>query len=124
MSSSAARGQVEPLPALVAVSALVAALGVYAGAFHQVPTGTERPIAREALAHEVGSATRGGILDPRAIRAEPPRGYRMRTTVRVADRHWQAGPAPPDGAETATRTVLVATDEGERVGRIRVWVWR
>lgn len=127
MSSSAGRAQVEPLPALVAVSAFVAALGVYAMGFHQVPTGTDRHVERQALGRVVERASNAGVMDPAAIRDDgtsAPNGYEMATVVRAGGEHWRTGPAPPETAASATRTVLVATESGERVGRIRVWVWR
>ncbi|MFB6133035.1 MAG: hypothetical protein ABEJ44_06495 [Halanaeroarchaeum sp.] len=124
MFSSDSSAQVEPLPALVAVSALVAAIGVYAVAFHGVPTGGDRGVADRALAVEVEAASTAGLLDPTAVVETPPAGYEMAAVVRVEGTTWWSGPRPPDRASTATRPVLVKTAAGEEVGRIRVWVWR
>jgi len=124
VSSSAGRAQIEPLPALVAVSAFVAALGFYAVAFHGVPADTDRNVEGLALAHVVASASTGGVLVPDAIDPEPPHGYEMATVVRADGGVWRTGPRPPDGAPSATTTALVRTDSGEQVGRVRVWVWR
>lgn len=123
MFSSAGRGQVEPLPALVAVSAFVAALGLYAGAIPTVPN-ADRPVEGLTLSRTVEDATVGGVLDPARLDPEPPSGYRLAIVVRANGRTWRRGPTPPADAASATTTVLVATDAGESVGRIRVWVWR
>lgn len=124
MSSSGSRAQVEPLPALVAVGAFVAALALYAGAFHDLPGGADRPIERRALASVVESATEGGVLEPSAVTVEAPAGREMAVVVRVDGEAWRSGPTPPERASSATDTVLVRTVRGERVGRVRVWIWR
>ncbi|WP_259519262.1 hypothetical protein [Halanaeroarchaeum sp. HSR-CO] len=124
MSSSGSRAQVEPLPALVAVSAFVAALGVYAVAFHDVPTDTDRDVATQALAAVVESASTAGVLNPAAVPDDGPGGHEMAVVVRADGSEWNTGPEPPADARSATRQVLVGTDRGEQVGRIRVWVWR
>lgn len=124
MFSSVSRAQVEPLPALVAVSALVAAVGLYAVAFHDVPQGGERDVAERTLAAEVESASTAGVLDPTSVGDGGPNGYGTAVLVRADGDTWRTGPRPPDGAQTATTPVLVKTDAGEQVGRARVWVWR
>ena len=124
MSSSASRAQIEPLPALVAVSAFVAAVGLYSGAFATVPLDTDRDIEQRALASVVESASTAGVLSPEVIQNEPPNGYAMAVVVRADGTAWRTGPAPPDRASSATEPVLVRTDRGEQMGRIRVWVWR
>lgn len=124
MSSSASRAQVEPLPALVAVSAVVAALGLYAVAFHDVPMDSERDVEEQALSVVVESASTAGVLDPAKVPVDAPDGYEMAVVVRAdgIDRH--LGSSPPDDARSATTQVLVRTVRGEQVGRVRVWVWR
>lgn len=124
MSSSAGRGQVEPLPALVAVSAVVAAIGLYAVAFHQVPTGPDRHVERRALTRVVESGSAGGVFDPEAVDAPAPTGFQQAVLVRAGDERWRDGPTPPADAATATTTVVVAAPNADRVGRVRVWVWR
>ncbi|MFB6094006.1 MAG: hypothetical protein ABEJ77_03600 [Halanaeroarchaeum sp.] len=124
MSSSARRGQVDPIPALVAVSVLVAAIGVYATVFRSVPLDRDRPVAERVLSVTVAAATEAGVLDPQALAVDPPRGYAVAVVVRASDRTWRRGPSPPEGAETATAPVLVRTERGESVGRVRVWAWR
>lgn len=124
MSSSASRAQVEPLPALVAVSAFVAALGIYAVAVHDVPLDTDRDVETSALSAVVESASTAGVLEPDAVTADGPEGHEMAVVVRADGSEWESGPAPPDDAESATTQVLVKTESGEQVGRIRVWVWR
>ncbi|ALG81494.1 DUF7285 family protein [Halanaeroarchaeum sulfurireducens] len=121
---SRSRAQVEPLPALVAVSAFVAALGLYAVAFHDVPLGTERDVETQALSSVVEDSSTAGVLDPTAVMADAPRGHEMAVVVRADGSEWQTGPSPPTTARTATEQVLVRTASGEQVGRIRVWVWR
>lgn len=123
MFSLGDRAQIEPLPALVAVSAFVGALGLYAVAFHDVPTETDRPLETRALTAVVESASTAGVLDPAAVSHDPPTGHEMAVVVRASGSTWDSGPTPPDDAPSATKQVLVRTDRGERVGRIRVWVW-
>jgi hypothetical protein len=124
MSSSVSRAQIEPLPALVAVSAFVAAVGLYAGAFSAVPQDTDRNVEERALASVVESATTAGVLSPAAVQNDPPNGYEMAVVVRADGTVWRTGSAPPERAPSATEQVLVRTDRGEQMGRIRVWVWR
>jgi hypothetical protein len=108
----------------VAVSALVAGIAIYAGAFHDLPGGDDRPIERRALASVVETASDGGVIAPGAIDAAPPAGHEMSVVLRADGRTWRNGPRPPDRAPSATEPVLVRAPDGERVGRIRVWVWR
>ena len=124
MSSSVSRAQVEALPALVAVSALVAGIAIYAGVFHDLPGGDDRPIERRALASVVETASEGGVIAPGAIDTASPTGHQMAVVLRADGRTWHDGPRPPDRAPSVTEPVLVRTVDGERVGRIRVWVWR
>ncbi|MFW5903107.1 MAG: DUF7285 family protein [Halolamina sp.] len=124
MSSSVSRGQVEPLPALVAVSAFVFAIGLYAGAIPAAQPNDDSDVAERALASVVESASTAGLLSPESVQNEPPNGYEMSVVVRADGTAWRTGSVPPERAPSATQTVLVRTDRGERTGRIRVWVWR
>lgn len=124
MSSSASRAQIEPLPALVAVSAFVAAIGLYAGAFSTVPLDTDRDVEERALASVVESGSTAGVLSPETVQNEPPNGYEMAVVVRAGGAAWRTGSVPPERAPSTTEQVLVRTDRGEEMGRIRVWVWR
>lgn len=124
MSSSVRRGQVDPIPALVAVSVLIGAIGVYAIAFQSIPLDRDRPVTDRVLSVTVAASSEAGVLDPRSIEVEPPHGYEVAAVVRASGRTWRRGPSPPGRAETETAPVLVRTDRGESIGRIRVWVWR
>ncbi|MFB6135111.1 MAG: hypothetical protein ABEJ55_08995 [Halanaeroarchaeum sp.] len=124
MSSLANRGQIEPLPALVAVSAFVAALSLYAGVVQDVSIDADRRTEETALSATVESASRGGVLDPDAVKPIRPSGYQMRVVVSAGGREWKRGPTPPAGATTASTIALVRTERGESVGRVRIWMWQ
>ena len=129
MSRSSARAATEPLAALVAVFAVSAGLALYAGTLDDTlaGVGTERDVAGPTADAVERRVTTGGVVDPELVPNSLeaiPSGYEGSVTLR-AERQWSAGPTPPAGADTDTRTVSVALGPATvRRGRLRVAVWR
>lgn len=129
-SASDDRGQVDPLPALVAVAVVGLALTLYTGALGTVPSPNSDDDATAAVA--LGAVCErvcvGGRVDPDALAdglAAAPDGHRLRIVLLAGDEEWTAGPTPPGDATSAARTVTVRVGPGETVpGRLRVVVWR
>jgi hypothetical protein len=125
--SSARRGQVEPIPALVAVAILGSALSAYAVAFGAaLPAadhGSDR--ARPALDRATATLRVDGVVRPRRIsRAAATLPATANVTVRAGGRAWHAGPVPPANASVASRPVPVRVASGRILpGRVRVEVW-
>jgi hypothetical protein len=125
--SSARRGSVEPVAALVAVFAVCAGVSIYAGVLDDARPAAGRDVAEPTLrrVHDaVGDST---VADPDAVETaarEGPDGYRTNVTLRVAGRRWAAGPTPPTDSDGATRPVSVRLAPGRvRAGTLGVEVW-
>jgi hypothetical protein len=130
MSRSSGRGQVEPLPALVAVGAVCLGLSLYAGALDSQFPAPRGPDPRGALDAVHDHAAADGVVDPDALASAPaPEGRRLNVTLMAGERRWAVGPAPPGaspprGAGRAARRVSVRFGPGDvRPGRMRVVVW-
>lgn len=106
------RGQVQPLPALVAVLALTLALGAYADVTTSLPspTGPDGGPAVPALKRVEAAATTGALLDPTELdpTAAALDGYRVNVTLTTHGSHYAVGPSPRAAAETAETTVAVS----------------
>ena len=130
MSRSSARGQVEPIAALVCLLAVCIAVSTYATALAGMEYETERNVAAPTLDRVVDRLATGGVAVPdrtgRARRAGPT-GYRLNVTVAAAGERWHAGATPPGrrvDTDTAARTIGVRLAPGRiRPGRVRVEVW-
>jgi len=131
-SSSADRGQVDPLPALAAVAVVGLALALYAGSLGTLPdtadeADTPDGDATVALGAVCERLCVGGRVDPADLDdalAAAPDGHRLRIVLRADGEEWTAGPAPPADAAGAARTVTVRVGPAETVpGRLRVVVW-
>jgi len=124
------RGQVEPLPALVAVAVVGLALALYAGSLGALPApaseddGLDAEVALGAVCERVCV---GGRVDPARLDeglAAAPEGHRVRIVLRTDGEEWTAGPEPPADTPGAARTVTVRVGPAEtRPGRLRVVVW-
>ena len=133
-ASNANRGQLQPLPALVAVLVLTLALTAYADVTRSLPDRAEPTPAVPALKRIQANATTGAILEPDRLSpaASDLDGYRVNVTLRVGGHQQSVGPSPStdatgttatrDAIEASTR-VAVAWDDRVRPGVLRVEVW-
>jgi len=128
--SSARRGQVEPLAALVAVVAVVAGVSLYAGALADAHPDrpSSAPTVETAADRAVEAIAPAGVARPRRMSELPsvaPEGYRLNATLAAGDARWTVG--PPVTKRTASGTIRptsVRLAPGRiRPGRLRVVIW-
>lgn len=128
--SSARRGQVEPVVALVALAVVCAGLSLYAGvldgalvADDSPSASTARSVAERARAHLAPT----GVADPRrldGVSEAAPEGYRVNATLACRDGEWTVGPGRPSTAPRAVQRVSVRIAPGRvRPCRLAVGVW-
>lgn len=129
LHSSARRGQIEPLAAIVAVCALGAGLAVYGGVLGDalaVDRGRDR--AGPTLDRVASTSERAGVVRPGRLGAVAelgPANHELNVTLTTNDGRWAIGPRPPTTAGTATRRVSVRLSPGRiRPGRLTVRMWR
>ncbi|WP_418281244.1 DUF7285 family protein [Halorubrum sp. DTA98] len=126
------RGAVEPIAALVALVAVGAALGLYAGALGDAAPDRERNLATPTLDRVERAATVGGVVDPRRL-SHADLGSLPAATVELETRHetWRVrfgeraptADARSSGVDVASRSVTVRSSPGENVrGTLRVVV--
>lgn len=126
MFSSARRGQVEPLPALLALAVFGLSLSVYGTTLHGVTTDPQPTVDDSTVRQVVETVSEGTVVHPgrlSAVETSTPGGDHVSVVVRADGRAWETGPTPPDSASTTTRSVLVQTESGEVPGRLRVSTW-
>lgn len=130
---TATRGQLEPVPALVAVFVVSAALVAYVGALDAALARhrPDRNLAGRTLDAVSDHLRRGGAVRPErlsTVRRIAPEGRRLNATLAAAGRRWQAGkpvrdPTAP-AVERARRRVAVRIAPGRvRTGWLEVTVW-
>lgn len=135
--SSARRGQVEPVAALLALAVVCAALSLYAGVLGDALAVTDDS-SSDSTAESVADRARAylapaGVADPERlddVLGTAPDGYRLNATLTCRDvggetgREWTAGPTPPSTAERAVEPVSVRVALGRvRPCRLAVVVW-
>lgn len=121
MFSSACRGQVEPLPALLALAVFAIGLSLYGGTLEDVtlPTGPEVSDATMTQAH--GTVSEGSVVVPdRMDDLDGALPEDLAVVLRADGRTWNWGTPPDDPDQTRMRRVLVRTERGEVPGVLRV----
>ena len=124
MFSSARRGQVEPLPALLAVAAFAVALSLYGTTLESIPIGPEPTVPDATVTKTIDTLTEGTVVQPDRVPSLAGNVPEGTTVVVRADGHtWQYGPErdPGDGPSTVRR-VLVQRPDGAVPGIVRVSV--
>lgn len=125
MSRSSDRGQVEPLPALIAVAMVCGAVSLHAGVLDGRIAGLarEQPPVDRTLDRVHDRLWNGSAADPTRL-AIPPIAGRTNATLTTATRRWTVGPAPPPDAARAARPTTVRLGPGvTEPARLRVVVW-
>jgi len=122
-----ARAQVEPLAALAAAVAVVAAVSLYAGALERSLPTPSREVAEPTLDRVRAALTDGGVAVParleRAARRGPS-GYAVNATLATGAVRRSAGPTPPPSADAARTRIGVRIGPGRvRSGALSVAVW-
>ncbi len=129
MSRSPARGQVEPIAALVAVFAVCAGLTIYVGVLEGsiAAADGDRDRAAPAADRLVGELASFDAIDPPTeadAAAAAPARHSLNATLLAADRRWTAGPPTPADAERADRSVSVRVEPSRiEPGQLEVHVW-
>jgi len=124
MSRSSAKGQTEPLAALVAVAAVCLALSLYAGLVAERFSQPSGPNAQPVLERVVDDIAPDGVAAPERLDAIEETTTRRNVSLAVANSSWTVGPTPPPDANTARRPVPVDRAPGRvTAGRLRVSVW-
>lgn len=129
MSCSSARGQTEPLAALVAVAVVGLALSLYAGVLDDVLTEEpDRALAEPTLDRVEGEIATDGVVRPADLdeaTERGPAGHHVNLTVSTEHRRWSSGSAVPNGtADRAKRRISIRVGPTDvRPGTIRAVVW-
>lgn len=124
MFSSARRGQVEPLPALLAVAAFAIALSLYGTTLESIPIGPEPAVPDATVTKTMDILTEGTVVQPDrlpSLAGQIPAGTMV--VVRADGQTWRYGEeqTPGDGPSTVRR-VLVQRPDGVVSGIVRVSV--
>lgn len=143
MFSSARRGQVEPLPALIALAVFALALSMYGTVLQGVPIGVSDGSSEATVSRVTATITEGVVVIPGRLDGLDGRVPPDTTVVVRADgRSWRWGSeVSRDGqsvsgddqsvtrethsvtreTESVTRQVLVQTPDGAVPGTLRVY---
>lgn len=121
VSSSARRGQVEPLPALIALAVFALALSMYGTVFTGLPLPGDDDVSEATITRVTDTITEGVVVQPdRLDRLEGHVPSGTGVLVRANGRTWGWGPDASRGGESVTRQVLVQTSQGAVPGTLRV----
>jgi hypothetical protein len=119
--SSARRGQVEPLPALLALAVFAIGLSLYGVTLTDVSLGTGPAVTDATMARAHDAVSEGPVVVPGRLDeldGTLPEG--LSVTLRADGRTWRWGPAIEDPSRTRRTHVLVRTASGEVPGVLRV----
>lgn len=121
MFSLPRRGQVEPLPALLALAVFAIGLSLYGGTLADLPLPTDSTISDATMTRTVGTLSEGAVVVPDRMDAlDGAVPQEMAVTLRADGRTWHWGTPPDDPERTRLRNVLVRTERGEVPGVLRV----
>ncbi|MFB6114044.1 MAG: hypothetical protein ABEJ58_08085 [Halodesulfurarchaeum sp.] len=126
MSSSDRRGQVEPLPALLALAVFAIGLSVYGTSLESSLHRGEPTVDDGDVRRVLESLESGTVVQPKRMSRLPmrtPSGEHVSVVLRADGRVWRSGPHRPERSATVSRRVLVATPSGVVAGRLRVSTW-
>ena len=121
MFSSARRGQVEPLPALLALAIFAIGLSLYGGTIADVVPGSGPTVSDATMRSVQSHLTVGPVVVPdRMADLDAALSAQYAVTLRADGRSWRWGERieDPDGSRRVH--VLVRTDRGEVPGVLRV----
>ncbi len=121
MSSSARRGQVEPLPALLALAIFAIALSLYGGTIADVVPGSGPAVSDATMGTVQSHLTAGPVVVPARVETlDAALADEYTVTLRADGRSWRWGEGVEDPDGTRRRHVLVRTERGEVPGVLRV----
>lgn len=121
MFSSACRGQVHPLPALLALAVFAIGLSLYGVTLEGVTLGSGPAVSDATMAATHGALSEGPVVVPERLEtrsSELPDGVAV--ILRADGRKWIHGTPPADPDRSRRRHVLVRTESGEVPGILRV----
>ncbi|MDZ7849307.1 MAG: hypothetical protein U5K70_00325 [Halodesulfurarchaeum sp.] len=121
MFSSARRGQVEPLPALLALAVFAIGLSLYGATLEGVALNTGPEVSDATMDAAFGTLSEGPVVVPERLEtraADLPDGVAV--ILRADGRTWVRGNPPETAEKSRRRHVLVRTDSGEVPGTLRV----
>jgi hypothetical protein len=119
--SSARRGQVEPLPALLALAIFAIGLSLYGGTIADVVPGSGPAVSDATMRSVHTHLTAGPVVVPDRMESlDAALGDQYGVTLRADGQSWRWGEriAEPSGSRRVH--VLVRTDRGELPGVLRV----
>lgn len=111
---------------LAATAVVGVALSAYVGLVPEAMPGERGGDVAVPAAERAADALReDGVVDPTQLDELDvgPDGYRVNVSVSARGQQWADGPTPPGTAESASRVVPVAVEDGVAAGRVRVEVW-
>lgn len=121
-------GQVEPLPALIAILTLSTGITLYMTVYTAyAPTYAERTVEDIAADRFMAEATTDGVIhlpiDEAALVARP-QGYELNVSVTAATITWTVGPPRPSPADRTTRLGSIEDSPGQiRPATIVLTIW-
>lgn len=121
MFSSARRGQVEPLPALLALAVFAIGLSLYGVTLEGVTLASGPDVSDATMDAIDGTLSEGAVVVPERLEtrsADLPEGVAV--ILRADGQTWVRGTPPETPDRSRRRHVLVRTDSGEVPGVLRV----